>query len=91
MFKVVNGQLQSYIKIKRPHFVQHSLFIPKSNRFLVYDGSYSLSEYVIEGTVCTLNQFTNLNLDVSTMPFALQLLLYYKHFRRQSVMEDTQK
>ena len=61
MFKVVNGQLQSYIKIEIPHDVYHSLFIPESNRFLVYDGSHSLSEYVVEGTVYTLNQFTNLN------------------------------
>ena len=80
MFRVVKGQLQSYIKIETPYPVCHSLFIPGSNRFLVCDRSHSLSEYVVEGTVCTLNQFTNLNLDVYTMSFALQLLLYYKTF-----------
>ena len=50
MFKVVNDQLQSYIKLQTSNDVNHSLFIPESNQFLVYDRSDLLCEYDVQGT-----------------------------------------
>lgn len=65
MFKVENvvkGQPQP-IEIPISDGLNHSLFIPGSNRLLVYDGTNCVREYDVEGTyLCSnLNQFTILN------------------------------
>ena len=59
---MVNNQLQSYIKLKTSLELYHSLFIPESNRLLVYDKGQSLCEYEVQGTDNTHNQFVILNL-----------------------------
>ena len=52
----MNDQLQSYIKIERFRDVHHSLFIPESNRLLVYREDKTLYEYnvPVEGTYSAL-------------------------------------
>ena len=51
MFKVVDDQLQSYIKLQTSPDVHHFLFIPESNRLLVYDKKNLLCEYDVQGTL----------------------------------------
>ena len=70
MFKIVNNQPQSYIKLKTSHRLHRSLFIPERNRLLVYDTRNLLCEYDVQGTYSTGNQFVVLNLYIYNVIYA---------------------
>ena len=56
----MNDRLQPYIKLQTSFTVNHSLFIPASNRFLVYDSNHSLCEYDLQGTIMKLIYYSKL-------------------------------
>ena len=50
VIKVVNNQLLSYVKLQTNYFVRNPLFMPESNRLLVYDERALLYEYDLQGS-----------------------------------------